>query len=100
MSTKGRVIRACFGICVISAILCSSIFTWKGYVDWQSCLCSQLTDEIQQFDIDKKLLDVYDITETRSGTFIQAITHCKHDERLQLTIFPDEGFYYGCKNEK
>lgn len=95
MSKRRRTPIACFGICMIVPLFIGGIFLGREYADRQNCICSQLTDEIQQFEIDRKMLDVYDTTDTRTGTFVQVITQCKHGKRLQLMIFPDEGFYYG-----
>lgn len=96
---RGQLIKKIYKISILAVILILGIFLWTSYADRQNCICSQLTDKIQRFEIDKKLLAVYDIADTKSGTFVRVITHCKHDERLQLIIYSDEGFYYGCKSE-
>lgn len=95
---RGKMIRKLCYISILFALLISGIFLWKIYVDRRNCICSQLTDEMQQFEIDRKLMDIYDIAD-RSGTFVWVVTPCKHDESLRLMIFPDEGFYYGCKSK-
>jgi len=84
---------------IIIGLVTLVVLLYINYIDRQNCICSHLNDEMKQFEIDRRLLDVCDTSPASTGTFFHVITHCRHNEPLQLLVFPDEGFYYGRKSK-
>ena len=86
-----RVLVALFA----AALLVSVIVQVYTYVDKKDCICTNLTTEEQEFEIDDRLRAFYEGMDEQTGVFIRFSSPCRHGRSIHLTVFPDEGIYRG-----
>ena len=77
------------GVC--AAILLYCRLAWIH--DRADCVCSVLTYELEQHEIDDRVRAICDCNS--SGTHLLVQMTCEHGVRIQLQVFPDNGFYWG-----
>ena len=77
------------GVC--AAILLYCRLAWIH--DRADCVCSVLTNELEQHEIDDRVRAICDCNS--SGTHLLVQMTCEHGVRIQLQVFPDNGFYWG-----
>ena len=77
------------GVC--AAILLYCRLAWIH--DRADCVCSVLTYELVQHEIDDRVRAICDCNS--SGTHLLVQMTCEHGVRIQLQVFPDNGFYWG-----
>ena len=95
-----RILKRIGAACVIIMLTVTGTFLLIEYLERKDCLCMLLTEETKQYPIDDKLLAVYEGANQESGVFIRATVPCEHGVSLNLTIYPDEGFYTGFRGSK
>lgn len=62
-------------------------------IERENCVCSVLTNELTQHELDERVRSICDCD--ASGTYLLVQMTCDHDVRVQLQVFPDEGYYWG-----
>lgn len=66
-------------------------------IERENCVCSVLTYEPTQHELDDRVRSICDCD--ASGTHLLVQMTCDHDVRVQLQVFPDEGYYWGKRLE-
>ena len=77
------------GLCAAILLYCRLAWVY----DRADCVCSVLTYELEQHEIDDRVRAICDCNSR--GTHLLVQMTCEHGVRIQLQVFPDNGFYWG-----
>ena len=77
------------GLCAAILLYCRLAWVY----DRADCVCSVLTYELVQHEIDDRVRAICDCNS--SGTHLLVQMTCEHGVLIQLQVFPDNGFYWG-----